>query len=88
MSIDVKDSESIEPDMLALLEKVEQMTKDSIIELYYKFNEIKGDNKVSMLIEFSFFNYVLMHIKSISSMSNMTPLQVYSQFSDKIISCL
>ena len=50
MSIDVKDSESIEPDMLALLEKVEQMTKDSIIELYYKFNEIKGDNKVSMLI--------------------------------------
>lgn len=88
MSIDVKDSESIEPDMLILLEKVEQMTKDTLIELYHKFDKMKGDNKISMLIEFSFFNYVLMHITTLSKLMNMPPLQVYSQFSDRVIKCL
>ena len=68
----------LSPEFVELLDKVEEVTKESIIKLYEKLEDIRGKHSVSSLIQYSFYNYTLMHIKTISSLLKIPEIQVYA----------
>jgi hypothetical protein len=88
MTINLHNKENLDPKIYAILEKVEQLTKDSITDLFIRFDEIKEDQSLGNLITFALSNLVVMHVQALSKSIEIPPIQVYSQLSNAIIQCL
>lgn len=85
MSINHNDPNDMDPKIIAILNKVEEITKRKMVEMYQEISDIRENTSLNGLLEYSLINHIVGYVKTLSQLTNKPALQIYSNYSDTII---